>query len=60
MEEVRNSYKIVVRKPGSPRNRWKDINKIDVKQRGFESVDWIYLVQGKIQWRAVVNTVMNF
>jgi hypothetical protein len=25
-----------------------------------EDVDWIHLAQDRIQWRVLVNTVMNF
>jgi len=28
-------------------------------KKQFESVDWIHLTKGRIQRRAVVNTVMN-
>jgi len=27
---------------------------------GWEGVDWIRLVQDRVQWRALVRTVMNF
>jgi hypothetical protein len=27
---------------------------------GWGGMDWIDLAQGRVQWRAVVNTVMNF
>jgi hypothetical protein len=32
---------------------------MDVREIGWEGVDWIHLAQGKDWWRAVVNTVMN-
>jgi hypothetical protein len=38
----------------------KDNLKIDLKEIGFEGVDWIYLAQGRYQWHALVNMVMNF
>jgi hypothetical protein len=35
------------------------INKVDFKEIGYESLDWIHLAQHRIQCRAVVNTVTN-
>jgi hypothetical protein len=33
--------------------------KMDLKERGWSSMDWINLAQDRDQWRALVNTVMN-
>jgi hypothetical protein len=33
--------------------------KIDVRQIGWDGVDWVDLAQDRGQWRAFVNTVMN-
>jgi hypothetical protein len=33
--------------------------KTDLKETGFEDVDWIHLVQDSVLWQALVNTVMN-
>jgi hypothetical protein len=32
---------------------------MDLKGTGSDNVYWIYLVQEKDQWRAVVNTIMK-
>jgi hypothetical protein len=62
MGTMRNEYKILVGKPegkrplGSPRRRWEDNIRIDVREIGWEVVDWIHLAQDSDQWRA---TVMN-
>jgi hypothetical protein len=32
---------------------------MDVREIGWESVDWIQLVQDRDRWRALVNTAMN-
>jgi len=32
---------------------------MDLTGIGWEGVDWMYLAQGRDQWQAVVNTVMN-
>jgi hypothetical protein len=47
------------RQNGRPRHRWDDNIRPDLKEIGWEDVDWIYLVQDNDQWRTVVNTVMN-
>jgi hypothetical protein len=63
--EMRNAYKILVGKPegkrplGRPWHRWEDNIKMDLKEIGFEGVDWIHLPQDRGQWWALVNTVMN-
>jgi hypothetical protein len=33
--------------------------KINLRDRGWDGVDWIELAQDRGQWRALVNTVMN-
>jgi hypothetical protein len=33
--------------------------RMDLREIGWEGVDWIHLAQDRGQWRAVVNTVMN-
>jgi hypothetical protein len=63
--ETRNAYRIVVRKPegkrplGRRRRRWVDNIKIDLREIGWNDVDWIDLAQDRDQWRALANTVMN-
>jgi hypothetical protein len=64
--EVSNAYKILVGKPegkrslGRPRCRWEDNIRVDLKDIGWEGVDWIHLAQDRDRWWALVNTVMNF
>jgi hypothetical protein len=36
-----------------------DNNKIDLREIGWDSMDWIDLAQGRDDWRALVNTVIN-
>jgi hypothetical protein len=31
----------------------------DLKETEFQDVDWSHVAQARIQWRALVNTVMN-
>jgi hypothetical protein len=65
MGEMRNVYSILVRKPEGkrpfrrPRRRWEDKIVIDLREIGWEGVEWIHLAQETDQWRALVNTVMN-
>jgi len=33
---------------------------MNLREIVWEVVDWIHLAQDRDQWRAVVNTVMNF
>jgi hypothetical protein len=32
---------------------------MDLREIGWDRMDWIKLAQDKDQWRALVNTVMN-
>jgi hypothetical protein len=65
MGEKRNAYWILVGKPegkrplGRPRRKWVYNIKIDLREMGYDGMDWIYLAQDRDQWRALVNTVMN-
>jgi hypothetical protein len=65
MGERRNSYRILVGKPegkiplGRPRRRWLDNIKTDLREIGWDGMDWIDLAENRDQWRALVNTVMN-
>jgi hypothetical protein len=65
MGETRNAYRILVGKPegrrplGRPRRRWVYNVKKDLREIGWVGVDWIELAQGRNQWRALVNMVMN-
>jgi hypothetical protein len=64
-EWERNVYKVLMGKPegkrplGRPRPRWKDGIRLDLREIGWESVDWIQLAQDRDWWQALVNTVMN-
>jgi hypothetical protein len=65
MGEKMNAYRILVGNPevkslpGRPRRRWEDNIKMNLRQTGWGSIDWIDLAQKRDQWRALVNTVMN-
>jgi hypothetical protein len=38
---------------------WVDNIKIDLRERGWDGMDWIDLAQYRDQWRALVNILMN-
>jgi hypothetical protein len=56
----RNAYRILVGMPegkrplGRPRRRLDNI-KMDLREIGWDSMDWIDLAQNRNQWRALVN-----
>jgi hypothetical protein len=66
----RNAYRILVgklerklegkRPLGGPRCMWVDNIKIALRETRWGFMNWIDLAQGRDQWRALVNTVMNF
>jgi hypothetical protein len=35
------------------------LSKIDLREIGWDGVGWIYMAQGRDQWRAFVNTILN-
>jgi hypothetical protein len=61
----KNTYRILVgklerkRHLGRPRRRWVSNIKMDLREIGWSDKDWIDLAQGRDQWKALVNTVMN-
>jgi hypothetical protein len=44
---------------GVARSRYEDNIKMDVKEIGWEVVDWMHLAQDSDQWRAAMNTAIN-
>jgi hypothetical protein len=65
MEEGRGVYRLLVGRPegrrplGRPRCRWKDNIKMDLREIRIDGANWIQLAQDRVQWRALVSTVMN-
>jgi hypothetical protein len=65
MGDKRNVYRILVGNPekkrplGRPRRRRLDNIKMDLREIGWDGMDWIDLAYDRDQWRARVNTVMN-
>jgi hypothetical protein len=65
MGEDRNVYRVLMGNPegkrplGRPRRRWEDGIRMDLREIGWGSVDWIQLAQDRDRCRALVNMVMN-
>jgi hypothetical protein len=65
MGEERKVYKFLVAKPegkkptGTPRRRWEDEIRMDLRELGSGGANWIRLAQDRNQWRAVVSAAMN-
>ena len=64
--ERRGAYRVLVGKPERKsqlrrhKHRWEDNIKMDLKKVVWECLEWIFLVQGRDRWRALLNAVMNF
>jgi hypothetical protein len=62
---MRNSYGIFVEKPemkrplGRLRRRLEENIKLDIREIGWEGVDWIQLAQDRDRWQALVNKARN-
>jgi hypothetical protein len=65
MGERRGTYRALVGKPegrrpfGRPRRSWEDNIKMDLREVGWEGMEWIEVAQDRDRWRALVNAVMN-
>jgi hypothetical protein len=65
MGKERNVYRVWMGKPEGkrplerPRHRWEDGIRMDLREMGWKSVDWIQMAQDRDWWQALVNTVMN-
>jgi hypothetical protein len=42
-----------------PKSKWVDNIKVDLREIGWDGMDWIDLAHERDLWRALVNTVMN-
>jgi hypothetical protein len=63
--KMKNLYRILVRKPEGKRSfrrsrhRCEDNIKMDLREIGWEVVDWSHLSQDRDQWQAPVSMAMN-
>jgi hypothetical protein len=65
MGEMQNVYKILVSKTEGKRpcerfrHRWEDNVRMDLREIGWEGVDWMHLSEDNYQCQTLMNTVMN-
>ena len=65
MEEGRSSFKILIGKSTgkrpleSPRRRWEDNIRMDLKEIGINTRNWVDLAQDTDYWRPLVNAAVN-
>ena len=65
MEEGRNAFKILTGKPTGkrplrrPRHRWEDNIRMDLKEIGINTRNWVDSAQDMDYWRALVNAALN-
>jgi len=58
---MRNAYRILAEKPEGmrpltkPRRRWQDSVKT-----GGEVVGWIHVAENRVQWRVLVDTLIDY
>jgi hypothetical protein len=61
-----NAYRNLVGEPegksalGRATRKWENNIKMDLREIGWGGLDWNDLAQDRDQWRAVLNTVMDF
>jgi hypothetical protein len=62
---MRNVYRVLMENPegkrplGRPRHRSEDGIRVDLREIGWGSINWIQLAQDRDRWRALMNMVMN-
>jgi hypothetical protein len=60
-----NAYRVLVAKPEGktplrrPKCRCVDNIKMDLREIGWDGVDWIDMAQDRDQWRALVKTILK-
>ena len=65
MEEGRSAFKILSGKStdkrplGRPRHRWEENVRMDLKEIGNNTRNWVDSAQDKDYWRALVNVALN-
>jgi hypothetical protein len=65
MGEKSYAHRILVGKPegktplGRPRRRWVNNIKMDLRNIGWNGMDWIDVSGDRDQWRALVKRVLN-
>jgi hypothetical protein len=63
--EGRGVYRVLVGTPkgkrplGRPKHKWQDNIKLDLREIRINEANWIQLAQDRVQWQALVNTVLD-
>jgi hypothetical protein len=64
-EESRSAFKVVIGKPigkrplERPRRRWKDNIRMNLKEMGINTRNWVNSAQDRGYWRALVNAALH-
>ena len=65
MEEGRSAFTILTGKPtgnitlGRPKRRWEDNIRMDLKEIGINTRNWVDSAQNRDYWKALVNAALN-
>ena len=65
MEETRSAFKILTGTPtgkkplGRPMHRWEDSIRMDPKEIGISTRNWVDSGHDRDYWRALVNVTLN-
>ena len=65
MEQGRSVFKILIGKPagkrplGRPRRRWEDNIRMDPKEIGINTRNWVDSARDRDYWRALMNVALN-
>ena len=65
MVEGRNAFKFLTRTPtgkrllGRPGRRWEDNIRMDLKEIGINTRNWVGSAQDRDYWRTLVNAALN-
>jgi len=66
MGKIIKVYRILVgkfevnRAPEYSRHKRDDNIETEIKKVKYDCMDWVQLAQVEVQWRALVNTIINF
>jgi len=60
MEEMRNTYRVLVVKPvGRPRRTWENNIRMDLRELGCEDRRWTRSAKHHVRWWALVLAILN-
>ena len=65
MNKGRSAFKILTGTPagkmslGRPKRRWEDSIRMDLKEIGINTRNWVDSAEDRDYWKALVNSVLN-